>query len=414
MGYRPGDAVPPGVFQGEGLLAVQPTPSEQIHVFHAARADRIVPSIRLEQNGDVIQVWADGDVTHDQHPAEGGIDRALAAWAGWFAVRAGVKGIRRAPTVWCSWYHYFTDVTEADMDENLASMDRLDLPIDVVQLDDGYQAEIGDWLALSGRFVSLEGLVRRIHGAGRRAGIWVAPFLVGERSETARLHPDWLVRDLATDAPVDAGHNWDQRLLVLDTTHADARAWLAGVFETLCGLGFDYFKIDFLYAGAMPGRRQDRSLTEIQAYRSGMELIRGAIGDAYLLGCGAPILPSVGLVDAMRISPDTGPHWEPDDGDLSKPGGRSAVVTGAGRAFQHGRFWVNDPDCIVARPAVEHREALAAHVERYGGLRGSSDRLADLDDWGLTTTRRLLAASPIEPFIASVADGVADGQGARG
>jgi len=39
--------------------------------------------------------------------------------------------------------------------------------------------------------------------------------------------------------------------------------------------------------------------------------------------------------------------------------------------------------------------------ERFGGPRVSSDRLADLDAWGLETTRRLLAHSPAAPFIAS-------------
>ncbi len=402
-----------GVFQGEGLVAVQPAAAAGVHVFGVERADRSVASVRAALDGDTVRVTADGPVTHAIDDGPGGIDGALARWADGFATEAGVAGIRRAPTIWCSWYHYFTSVTEADMDENLASMDRLDLPVESVQLDDGYQAEIGDWLTLSGRFVSLGGLVRRIRGVGRRAGIWVAPFLVGERSEIARVHPDWLVRDEATRAPVDAGHNWDQRLYALDTTHPDARTWLTEVFESLLGLGFDYFKIDFLYAGAMPGRRHDRSLTEIQAYRGGLELIRRAIGDAYLLGCGAPILPSVGLVDAMRISPDTAPEWEPEDGDLSSPAGRSAVVTGVGRAFQQGRFWINDPDCIIARPAIEHREELARHVAAYGGLRGSSDRLADLDTWGLATTRRLLAESPVATFIPSVADPPADERGTR-
>jgi len=405
IGYRPGDAVPVGLFQGEGLLAVQPAAGAPVTVVGVAAADRAVASIRAVLDGDRIRLSADGPVETVVDRGPGGIDGALARWADGFAARAGVVAIRRAPTIWCSWYHYFTKVTEADMDENLATMAGLDLPIEVVQLDDGYEAEIGDWLELSGRFASLEGLISRIRGAGRRAGIWVAPFLVRSRSATARLHPDWLVRDPATGEPVDAGHNWGQELFALDATHPAARGYLREVFTRFRALGIDFFKIDFIYAGAIPGRRHDGSITAIEAYRSGVELIRAAIGDAYLLGCGAPILPSVGLVDAMRISPDTAPHWEPLERDLSKPGGRSSILTGVGRAFQQGRFWVNDPDCIVARPGIEQREELAEHIGRFGGLRGSSDRLADLDDWGLATTRRLLAETPVAPFIGSGAAG---------
>jgi alpha-galactosidase len=40
----------------------------------------------------------------------------------------------------------------------------------------------------------------------------------------------------------------------------------------------------------------------------------------------------------------------------------------------------------------------AAHVDRYGGLRSGSDRLRDLDAWGLETTRRLLRRTQVRPF----------------
>jgi hypothetical protein len=39
--------------------------------------------------------------------------------------------------------------------------------------------------------------------------------------------------------------------------------------------------------------------------------------------------------------------------------------------------------------------------ERFSGLRASSDRIADLDDWGLATTGRVLSHSPIEPFVTA-------------
>jgi alpha-galactosidase len=55
---------------------------------------------------------------------------------------------------------------------------------------------------------------------------------------------------------------------------------------------------------------------------------------------------------------------------------------------------VNDPDCLIVRPEVERRQEWAGVVERYGGLRVSSDRIAALDAWGLDTTRRLLTEVP--------------------
>ena len=64
------------------------------------------------------------------------------------------------------------------------------------------------------------------------------------------------------------------------------------------------------------------------------------------------------------------------------------------RAWQHGRLWSNDCDCLIVRPEVERREQWADTVERYGGLISASDRIADLDEWGMDTTRRLLARPP--------------------
>jgi alpha-galactosidase len=386
--YRPDCSVPEGVFEGEGLLAVEEGAGGPVHVFAARPGADAVPSIQARVDGDAVVVSSGGEVQESIDEGPGGIAAALGRWADGYAAAVGVGPIRPAPTIWCSWYQYFAQVTEADVLENLDAIGRLELPVEVVQLDDGYQAEIGDWLTLSGRFRSLADLIARIRDQGRRAGIWTAPFLVGERSQLYADHPDWLIRGAS------AGHNWNQNLFALDVTNPGAAEYLHGVFSTLRDLAIDFFKIDFIYVGALDGRRHE-DVPAVEAYRRGVRLIREAIGpDAYLLGCGAPILPSVGLVDAMRVSADVAPEYEPPSGDLGQGSIRGAMLSGQGRGFAHGRWWVNDPDCLLARPAVERRGVWAAHVERYGGLRGSSDRLYSLDEWGLDTTRRLLSAVP--------------------
>ena len=125
-----------------------------------------------------------------------------------------------------------------------------------------------------------------------------------------------------------------------------------------------------------------------------------AIGaEAILLGCGAPILPSVGGVDAMRVGPDIAARYEPPDGHPTLPSQRNATRNTMARAWQQGRFWLNDPDCLMVRPGVERRAEWAATVERFGGLRSSGDAIAELDDWGLQITRRLLVPSPTAPLV---------------
>jgi alpha-galactosidase len=55
---------------------------------------------------------------------------------------------------WCSWYYYWQGVSEADVIANLEDLasHRDELPIDYVQIDDGYQAGIGDWLTMNQKF----------------------------------------------------------------------------------------------------------------------------------------------------------------------------------------------------------------------------------------------------------------------
>jgi len=396
--YRPESSPSRDVYWGEGLLAVDPGDNTGVRVYAVSDATEAVPNIQAEVGEHRLIISADGPVDIGIDAGPGDLNSVLARWADSFAEQAGVPAIRKAPTIWCSWYHYFTDVTEADMVENIDAIERLNLPVDVVQLDDGYQAAHGDWLTLADRFGSLEAIADRIKATGRRAGIWIAPFLVFPESDLARRHPDWLIG--GPDDPVYAGHNWNRDLFALDSTHPEAMEWITEVVTTMCGWGYDFYKMDFVYAAAIPGRRH-QDMSPIAAYRLGMQQLREAMGDSYFLGCGAPIFPSVGLVDAMRISPDTEPQYLPKDGDLSQPSVLAAMMTGRGRAFQHGRFWVNDPDCIIARPAVEGREEWADHIRHYGGLRGSSDRIADLDEWGLEVTRELLSDSPVAPFISS-------------
>ncbi|MDJ0664729.1 MAG: alpha-galactosidase [Acidimicrobiia bacterium] len=396
--YRPETDPGDHVFWGEGLLAIDPGDGTGFHIFSATDAGDSVPSIRAEVIGSKIMVAADGRTNASIDTTAGDLDTALARWADDFAQAAGVGEMRRPPTIWCSWYNYFTQVTEDDMVENIEAIDRLELPIEAIQLDDGYQTAHGDWLTPTDRFGSIEGIANRIKAIGRRAGIWLAPFLVFPDSELAQKHPDWMVG--GATAPVLAGNHWGRDLLVLDTTHPGAMEWMTDIFATMHSWGYDLFKIDFVYAAAIPGGRYD-DVSPLYAYQQGIRTIRAAIGDSYLLGCGAPILSSVGLVDAMRVSPDTHFLYQPMDGDMSQPSIAAAMMTGRARAFQHGRFWVNDPDCILARPEVERRDEWAEYVGRWGGLRASSDRIESLDEWGLRTTRNLLSESPTEPFISS-------------
>jgi alpha-galactosidase len=223
-------SAPEGAFQGSGVLAVDPGDGAPVTVFGApaGRPDGI-PVIQAELRDSALVVSSDAPVTERADSGPGGLPGALGRWADGFSAAAGLPRVPVMPSVWCSWYQYFSDVTERDVLANLDAMAALDLRVGIVQIDDGYESCVGDWLTSSGRFSDLPGLVTRIRAAGRRAGIWIAPWLVGRSSELFTAHPDWVVRDPASGEPVWAGNVCRDDCAALDVTHPAAAAYLTGV-----------------------------------------------------------------------------------------------------------------------------------------------------------------------------------------
>lgn len=322
-----------------------------------------------------------------------------------------VKPWPSVTTGWCSWYYYFTNVSEAAMRRNLDVLDahRARMPVEVVQLDDGYQTAIGDWTSFNEKFPhGLRVLVDDIHARGYQAGLWLAPFFVGETSETYREHPDWVVRD-AAGLPVNALTNWGHRNFALDTSHPEVIEHLEGLFHTIVEQwGFDYLKLDFIYAAALRGRRH-APVTGVEAYRAGLQLVRRVVGDRFILGCGALFLPSVGLVDGLRVGPDTAPFYRDPDPVGTAPALLNAIRSTLAHHWMHGRLWINDPDCLIVRRA--HSDLTQAEVETWatvvalsGGMVLLSDDLAALEPQRAAIIPRLLppagkAALPVGPCV---------------
>ncbi len=70
-----------------------------------------------------------------------------------------------------------------------------DLPFDVLQVDDGWQVDIGDW-EVNGKFPSgMNALAEKIKSTGRRAGLWLAPLIATKSSKLFHEHKDWFLRD---------------------------------------------------------------------------------------------------------------------------------------------------------------------------------------------------------------------------
>ena len=332
----------------------------------------------------------------------------LAHYAEAVASEGNARRSFTTPSGWCSWYYYFTKVSEEAVAENLMALrsQRTTVPVDVVQIDDGYQTAIGDWLSVKETFPhGMGSLAERIRLAGYRPGLWLSPFTVAANSRLAAEHPEWLVHD-TNGKPVVSGKNWDTSLHGLDTTHPAAREWLREILTTVVrDWGFDYLKLDFLVSGAARGQRYDPRVTRAEALRGGLLLIREIVGeDVFLLGCGCPLLSAVGVMDAMRIGPDSAPYWSARYKGIPVPSGdghalpalEGAIRNTLTRAWMQPALWINDPDCLLLRDnqtelTLDEARMFASAVGLSGGMALISDRVARL------TLERLDIASKLLP-----------------
>jgi alpha-galactosidase len=297
---------------------------------------------------------------------------------------------------WCSWYHFFHGVREEDLLRNLDALaaHRQELPVDVVQLDDGYQRAVGDWLETNAKFPrGLAPLAEEIRAAGFLPGIWTAPFCVVPESHVFQKQGDWLLRGDDGEPLCGLLHpQWTPgaRVHVLDPSRDEVRAHLEHVFRELAEMGFGYHKLDFLYAVALRAHAHTAQRSPAERLRAGLDAVRAGAGEeAFLLGCGCPLGAAVGIVDAMRIGPDVAPSWRVDPAfaipglEQTQPSTRSALRNVLARAWMHRRLWLNDPDCLMARHGATQlgegeRRALAAAIAGTGGLAVFSDDVPTL------------------------------------
>jgi alpha-galactosidase len=312
------------------------------------------------------------------------------------------------PSGWCSWYHYFDKITEADLRANLNQIDsdRGQLPLSLVQLDDGYQANVGDWEP-NAKFPSgLRAVADSIRSRGLTPGLWLAPFIAKPNSRLARDHPDWFLHNRAR-LPANAGFVLNTFCRGLDLTYPAVQDHVRNLISTAVNdWGYPYLKLDFLYAAALPGQRHDPTRTRAQVMRSGLELIREAAGpETFLLGCGCPLGSAVGIVDAMRVGADVDVRWRPAYKGITPifrdepalPAARNAIRNTIARAPLHRRWWLNDPDCLLARDdtdlTLDEVKALGSIIALSSGLFILSDDLTRL-----SSDRRKLV-EPLLPII---------------
>lgn len=252
-----------------------------------------------------------------------------------------------------SWYNYFQKINEEIILRDLDGLDRASEEVSIFQVDDGYQHAVGDWLITDHKKFpnGMKYIADKIHEKGYKAGIWLAPFNAQTSSILAKKHPEWLLRHNRNGKKMLGCQGWGGAY-TLDIYHPEARKYIKKVFDTVLNVwGFDMVKLDFLYSQCIEPRN-GKTRGEIMC--DGVDLLREACGDKWILGCGVPLGACMGIFDACRISCDANKNWEEDLVNKLKinneiPSSQCAIINTIFRNHLDGRAFCNDPDVFFLR-----------------------------------------------------------------
>ncbi len=304
-----------------------------------------------------------------------------------------------------SWYNYFQKIDEKIILRDLDGLDRVKDSVSIFQIDDGYETFVGDWLDVDPvKFPrGMKVIADKVHEKGYLAGIWVAPFSVQRVSKTAKEHPDWLIKN-AKGKPEWGCFAWGGAYTI-DMYNPEVREYIKHFFDVILhDWGYDMVKLDFLYSQSIHPR-DGKSRGQIMC--EALDFLRECVGeDKLFLGCGVPLGPSFGVVDACRISCDVdlvygGKFYNKLSVNREVPSAQNAINNSMFRRHLNGRVFCNDPDVFFLRKdnltfTMEQKKLLGKINNLFGDVLFVSDNAGDYDDEAIELVKEFFAPSKAE------------------
>jgi alpha-galactosidase len=248
------------------------------------------------------------------------------------------------PIGWWSWTAYYFGLNQGTaatnaywLSENLKQMGYT-----YYQIDEGYQYARGEYTTPDVKLfpLGIGYIADLVRHSGLTFGLWTAPFEVSERAWVFQNHKEWLLHNAAGEL-IHIGYVTDKKdsLYVLDTTNPGAQNYLRETYTTLRNWGLRFVKMDFMDDTAVEGSYYRPNTSALEAQRIGLKVIRDAVGESVVLDKdGSPMLNPVGIVDAGRISQDTGHSFDAS---------RDAASGIAARYYMNRNYFIADPDAFT-------------------------------------------------------------------
>jgi alpha-galactosidase len=312
------------IMKGESLK--ESPPSEQVNLSLSVKSGESLSSERL--------MFAVGSDYHAQLEQYGRIVGQLH--------KARVNAA--TPIGWWSWTAYYFGINQGAAATNAywLSENLKQLGYTYYQIDEGYQYARGEYTTADANHfpLGIAYIADLVRHCGITFGLWTAPFEVSERAWVFQNHKEWLLHNAAGEL-IHIGYVTDKQdpLYVLDTTNPGAQNYLRETYTTLRDWGLRFVKMDFMDDTAVEGSYYRPNTSALEAQRIGLKIIRDAVGESVVLDKdGSPMLNPVGIVDAGRISQDTGHSFDAS---------RDAASGIAARYYMNRNFFIADPDAFT-------------------------------------------------------------------
>ena len=286
-----------------------------------------------------------------------------------------------------SWYNYFQKIDEEIILRDIKGLEKVKEKANIFQIDDGYETMVGDWNIDKKKFPNgLKPIVDKIHKNKWLAGLWIAPFSAQFKANIVKEHPEWLIKK-SNGKNFIGGFAWNG-FYVLDIEQKPVREYIKNYFDKVFNeWGFDMVKLDFLYSACIVPRNNK---TRGQLMYEAMDFLRECCGDKIILGCGVPLGPSFGVVDACRIGCDAELNFNDifiksiiNNETIST---KSAIKDTIFRRHLT-KIFANDPDVFFLRDdgmngvkmTMEQKKLLAKIYHMMGDVLFVSDNIGNYD-----------------------------------